>query len=96
MSIDDQSKIKNSLPTVPYLTNAIIPWLGLAETFQTFDDQEIHETDINYEIQRIKVLWEGSLNILSQHDSCEVMRRIHSERLANEMIKFIGINRFIN
>jgi phosphatidylserine/phosphatidylglycerophosphate/cardiolipin synthase-like enzyme len=43
-----------------------------------------------------KILYEGSLNILSQNDSCEVMRRICSEKLSNQMIKFIGINRFIN
>jgi phosphatidylserine/phosphatidylglycerophosphate/cardiolipin synthase-like enzyme len=43
-----------------------------------------------------KILYEGSLNILSQNDSCEVMRRICSKQLANQMIEFIGINRFIN
>lgn len=42
-----------------------------------------------------KVLYEGSLNILSQNDSCEVMRRIESAQLAEQMIKFIGINKFI-
>lgn len=41
-----------------------------------------------------RILYEGSLNILSQNDSCEVMRRIESEHLAKEMIKFIRINRF--
>ena len=35
-----------------------------------------------------KILWEGSLNILSQNDSCEVMRRIVSPELANQMIQF--------
>lgn len=37
------------------------------------------------------ILWEGSLNILSQSDSCEVMRRIESEQLATAMIHFIKI-----
>lgn len=41
-----------------------------------------------------KILWEGSLNILSQKDSCEVMRRIKSEEQALEMINFIGIEVF--
>ncbi|MDN5274734.1 MAG: hypothetical protein JWP06_635 [Candidatus Saccharibacteria bacterium] len=41
-----------------------------------------------------QMLYEGSLNILSQNDSCEIMRRIHSEKLAMEMIDFIGIRRF--
>ena len=41
------------------------------------------------------VLWEGSLNILSQNDSCEIMRRIASATLADQMIKFTGIDRFL-
>lgn len=35
-----------------------------------------------------RILWEGSLNILSQNDSCEIMRRIVSPELANQMIQF--------
>ncbi len=35
-----------------------------------------------------EVLWEGSLNILSQGDSCEVMRRNISNSLAWQMIHF--------
>ena len=42
-----------------------------------------------------QILYEGSLNILSQNDSCEVMRRICSEQLAVQMINFIGISKFI-
>lgn len=42
-----------------------------------------------------EILYEGSLNILSQNDSCEVMRRICSEQLALQMIDFIGIRKFI-
>ena len=34
------------------------------------------------------ILWEGSLNILSQNDSCEIMRRIKSKNITNEMIKY--------
>jgi phosphatidylserine/phosphatidylglycerophosphate/cardiolipin synthase-like enzyme len=37
------------------------------------------------------ILWEGSLNILSQHDSCEVMRRIVSESEVTRMKKFINL-----
>lgn len=43
-----------------------------------------------------RVLYEGSLNILSQNDSCEIMRRIQSAQLASQMITFIGIKTFIN
>lgn len=42
-----------------------------------------------------RILWEGSLNMLSQNDSCEIMRRIESVELALEMIGFIGISRFV-
>lgn len=42
-----------------------------------------------------QILYEGSLNILSQNESCEIMRRIDSEHLARQMFSFIGISRFI-
>ncbi len=41
------------------------------------------------------VLWEGSLNILSQNDSCELMRRISSASLTQEMLAFIGVRRWV-
>jgi hypothetical protein len=41
------------------------------------------------------ILYEGSLNILSQNDSCEVMRRIESGSLAWQMVHFTGIDRFL-
>lgn len=36
-----------------------------------------------------KVLWEGSLNILSQSQSREFMRRIESKELTEEMFQFL-------
>ncbi|SRR5258708_7368751 len=42
-----------------------------------------------------QVLWEGSLNILSQNDSCEVMRRIYSVQLENQMLAFLHLEKFI-
>lgn len=42
-----------------------------------------------------QVLWEGSLNILSFNDSCEIMRRIHSVTLAEQMIKFLSIDEYL-
>jgi len=42
-----------------------------------------------------QVLWEGSLNILSFNDSCEIMRRIHSVILAEQMIKFLSIDEYL-
>lgn len=41
------------------------------------------------------ILYEGSLNILSQGDSSEIMRRIHSPDLAMQMIRFIKLNAFL-
>lgn len=39
------------------------------------------------------VLWEGSLNILSQNSSKEVMRRIKSKDIAMQMYKFLKLDR---
>jgi hypothetical protein len=41
------------------------------------------------------ILYEGSLNILSQNNSCEVMRRVESAQLAWQMIRFIKIDNFV-
>jgi len=41
------------------------------------------------------VLWEGSLNILSQNDSCEIMRRILSSILAEEMLQFTDAMKYV-
>lgn len=41
------------------------------------------------------VLWEGSLNILSYNDSCEIMRRISSSALANEMLRFTKASKYV-
>lgn len=42
-----------------------------------------------------EILWEGSLNILSQSDSREIMRRIEGDDHALEMFKFLKLGRFI-
>jgi len=42
------------------------------------------------------ILYEGSLNILSQNNSCEVMRRIESVQLAWQMIHFTKIDKVLN
>ncbi len=42
-----------------------------------------------------RILYEGSLNILSQNDSCEIMRRIYSEQLAAQMTEHISVDKFI-
>lgn len=40
------------------------------------------------------ILWEGSLNILSQNDSCELMRRIKSDVAVKELLRFTGMKRW--
>jgi hypothetical protein len=42
-----------------------------------------------------KLLYEGSLNILSQNNSCEVMRRVESVKLAWQMVRFTGIDNYV-
>ena len=39
-----------------------------------------------------EILWEGSLNILSQSDSCELMRRSVSSSLVRQMKGYIKCN----
>ena len=41
------------------------------------------------------ILWEGSLNILSQTCSREIMRRISSTSLSEEMFDYLKLERFI-
>lgn len=41
------------------------------------------------------ILYEGSLNVLSQNDSCEIMRRIESVQLAWEMIGFVKLDNYL-
>lgn len=41
-----------------------------------------------------RILYEGSLNILSQSHSREIMRRIESEELTKQMVRFLGLNRY--
>lgn len=42
-----------------------------------------------------EILWEGSLNILSQYESCEIMRRTDSEVLSRQMLGFIKLGKFL-
>ena len=41
-----------------------------------------------------RILYEGSLNILSQCRSKEIMRRIESEQLTKQMLRFLGLKKF--
>lgn len=41
-----------------------------------------------------RIAYEGSLNILSFSDSCEIMRKMVSETIAMQLCKFIAIDRY--
>ena len=40
------------------------------------------------------VAWNGSLNILSQHDSCEIMWRVASKDIADQLLGFIKLTKY--
>ena len=42
-----------------------------------------------------ETFWEGSLNILSYYDSCEIMRRTVSASDAETLLNCIGINKYL-
>ena len=42
-----------------------------------------------------RILWEGSLNILSQVYSAEIMRRIDNREQTEQIIDFLGLSRLI-
>lgn len=42
-----------------------------------------------------KILWEGSLNILSQFQSREIMRRIDCKQETEQMFSFLKLEKFI-
>lgn len=42
-----------------------------------------------------EVLWEGSLNILSQAKSREIMRRIENSKITLEMLNFLKLDKFL-
>ena len=43
-----------------------------------------------------RVLWEGSLNILSQTKSKEIMRRLEDGGFANDMFNFLNFKKYIH
>ncbi len=42
-----------------------------------------------------RILYEGSLNILSQSHSREIMRRIDDQRISKEMFDFLKLDKFL-
>jgi phosphatidylserine/phosphatidylglycerophosphate/cardiolipin synthase-like enzyme len=41
------------------------------------------------------ILWEGSLNILSQTRSLEIMRRMENKELTEQMLRFLSISDYL-
>ncbi len=66
-------------------------WVAI-ETFQRIGIKVLYTVRHHRKLAIIdrEILWEGSLNILSQGDSCEVMRRSVSPELSRDMLDFIG------
>lgn len=42
-----------------------------------------------------KILWEGSLNILSQNHSREIMRRIENQEITLETMNYLKLSKFL-
>lgn len=66
--------------------------------FETIGVQVLITTDYHHRKLAIidrNILWEGSLNILSQTCSREIMRRIESDSLATQMFDYLRLNKFI-
>lgn len=71
-----------------YMTFDILKPIGVKViTFNDYHHRKIAVIDG-------RILYEGSLNILSQCYSREIMRRIESEELSKQMIRFLGLKRF--
>lgn len=60
---------------------------------QELDVAVLYTTKLHRKLSIIdrKITWEGSLNILSFSDSCELMRRHADELVASSTIKFLNI-----
>jgi len=78
----------NFLCTQAYKSFDILKPIGVRiVTFNNYHHRKIVVIDE-------RILYEGSLNILSQYHSREIMRRIKSEELTKQMIRFLGLKRF--
>ena len=71
-----------------YMAINILKPLGVrVNTFNDYHHRKIAVLDG-------RILYEGSLNILSQCRSREIMRRIESEELTKQMVRFLGLHRY--
>lgn len=71
--------------------------LACLETLDELGVEILYTSNLHRKIAIVDdVLWEGSLNILSQNDSCEMMRRTASSDAVKQMIQFTGLSRWYN
>lgn len=71
--------------------------LACLETLDELGVEVLYTGNLHRKIAIIdNVLWEGSLNILSQNDSCEMMRRTAAADAVKQMIRFTGLSRWYN
>jgi len=71
-------------------------WLAIKELKQVGVKVRFYNDYLHRKIVIIDslILYEGSLNILSQSKSREIMRRIESEQLTKQMIQFLKLKRW--
>lgn len=66
-------------------------------TLQDLGAQVLYTNSLHRKISIIDdIIYEGSLNILSQSDSCEIMRRTESAEYARDLIRFIKMTKWYN
>lgn len=86
----------NTKPTEehnPLLQDQVLESIGLMQTIGV----EVYMTVGHHRKLAVidkSILWEGSLNILSQYDSCEVMRRIANDELAAYMLSYVKFKKW--
>lgn len=70
--------------------------LDAVATMQGMDIKVLYTTSHHRKIAIIdqEVFYEGSLNILSFSDSCEIMRRVVSSVETVRLLKFIGLEKY--
>ena len=71
--------------------------LSAVAEMQTLGIEVLYTSGLHRKIAIIdrKVYYEGSLNILSFSDSCEIMRRVVNSVEAHKLLKFIGLEKYV-
>lgn len=71
--------------------------LSCVDILQKLGAEVLYTVNLHRKVAIIDdVLWEGSLNILSQNDSCEMMRRTVSADVVKQIIRFTKLSQWYN